>query len=126
MHEILFNNLNVQYLNVLTFSDSIFFRNAAIMDHLMSNEEYFLLLIFWYLKMFIVYQFLCLFQWLYMLVLGRSYQEVNHSERFSKLYRIGRTSEGSYKSEEIRLMKKGIVNGICEGIQNAFSYFLIE
>ena len=73
-----------------------------------------------------VYQFLCLFQWLFMLVLGRSYQEVNHSERFGKLYRIGRTSEGSFKSEEIRLMKRGFVNGICGGIQNVFSYFFAE
>lgn len=34
MHEVLFSNLEVKYLNVLTFSDSIFFRNAAVVDHL--------------------------------------------------------------------------------------------
>ena len=56
-----------------------------------------------------------------MMVLSRSYQEINHSERFGRLYRIGRTYDGSYKSEEIRLMRNGVVNAFWMGIQNIFA-----
>ena len=45
-----------------------------------------------------IYQFMCVFQWLYMLVLNRTYQQANHSERYTKLYRIGKTMDGNYKS----------------------------
>jgi hypothetical protein len=79
--------------------------------------------VFWYLKLFVAYQFCCLFQWGYMLVLNRTYREANYSERYPRLYQIGQTNDGSYKSQEIRLMEKGLIKGLCKGINNAIMYF---
>ena len=125
MHEIMFDSFKLGSLNVLAFSDSLFFSNAAIIDGLVSSSNYFQLGAFVYLKLLMVYQFFCLFQWLCMLVLSRSYQEVNHSERYVRLYRIGRAMDGSYKSEEIRIMRNGLVMGIWQGIANICTYFLV-
>lgn len=58
-----------------------------------------------------------------MLVLNRTYQEANHSERYVKLFRIGKTHDGSYKSQEIRLMEKGLIRGCFMGIRNVIAYF---
>ena len=121
----LYTSLQVHSLKILTFSSSILFGNAAIVDYLWASGDYFTLAIFVYLKIFLIYQFLCLFQWVYMLVLSRSYQEANHSERYTRLYKICRTSDGSYKSQEIRLMENGLCKGIVSALFNVFSYFFI-
>lgn len=34
-----------------------------------------------------------------MMVLNRTYQEVNNTEKYKRLYKIVKTSEGSYKSQ---------------------------
>ena len=121
----MFDSFKLGSLNVFVFSDSLFFSNAAIIDRLVSSSSYFQLGAFVYLKLLMIYQFFCLFQWLYMLVLSRSYQEVNHSERYVPLYRIGSAMDGSYKSEEIRIMRNGLVSGIWQGIANICIYFLV-
>jgi len=74
MHSIMFSGFKLGSLNVLTFSESTFFGNAAVIDGLLSSSRYLQLSAFVYLKGLMVYQWLCLFQWLYMLVLSRSYQ----------------------------------------------------
>jgi ABC-type protease/lipase transport system fused ATPase/permease subunit len=104
MHGLLYDSLKIGNLKLMAFSSNFFFGNAAVIDELFSSEEYPTLGVFLYLKIFMIYQFFCVFQWLYMLVLNRTYQEANHSERYVRLYRIGKTHDGSYKSQEIRLM----------------------
>jgi hypothetical protein len=58
-----------------------------------------------------------------MLVLNRTYFEINNTEKIKRLYRIGRTQDGSYKSQEIRLMERGLVGGCLKGLSNIFLYF---
>ena len=123
MHSLFVDYLKVHSLKILTFSTNFLFGNAAILDYLVQNEKYYLLALFAYLKFFLLYQFCCVFQWIYMLVLSRTYREANYSERYTKLYKISRTTEGSYKSQEIRLMENGLVPGVAEGLKNMVKYF---
>ena len=58
-----------------------------------------------------------------MLALNRTYQEANHSEKYTKLFRIGKTMDGNFKSEEIRLMENGFIPGVLGGLGNALLYF---
>lgn len=60
-----------------------------------------------------------------MLVLNRTHLEINNTEKFTKFYRIVKTQEGSYKSQEIRLMEKGMLFGVIRGLWNALRYFFM-
>jgi len=51
---------------------------------------------------------------------------VNHSERYVRLYQIGRALDGSYKSQEIRILRNGLVLGFWKGISNICTYFLFD
>ncbi len=59
-----------------------------------------------------------------MMVLNRSYREANMTERYRKLYRIGKMADGGYKTQEIRLMENGLFVGFSKGITNIIKYFL--
>lgn len=83
-----------------------------------------MLLWFLYLKGLLLYQFFCCFQWLAMMVLHRTYREINHTEKYKRLYRIVKTSDGNFKNQEIRLMEKGCCMGIASGVANTLKYFL--
>jgi hypothetical protein len=123
VHRLLVDGLTASNFKLLHFSTSSFFSNAALVEWLYSRAAYIYLLLFLYVKIFLIYQCLCMFQWIYMMVLKRTYNEVNHSERYTRFFRIGKTPEGSYKSQEIRLMEHGLIPGALKGIWNAVTYF---
>lgn len=79
MHDLFYDSLKVGNLKILAYSSNFFFGNAAVVEELCNSQEYLLLFVFLFLKLFMVYQFCCLFQWMYMLVLNRTYQEANHT-----------------------------------------------
>jgi hypothetical protein len=60
-------------LVILNFSSSHFFGNAAIIEQLYKTD---ILMFVWFifLKVFLLYQFFCLFQWVAMMVLSRTYR----------------------------------------------------
>jgi hypothetical protein len=123
LHRILVTHLKLGSLFILNFSSSYFFGNAAILDELYNNDK---LLLAWFifLKLFLLYQFFCLFQWVAMMVLGRTYREINNTEKYKRLYRVVKTSDGNFKSQEIRLLEKGFCLGGVRGIVSAIRYFL--
>lgn len=125
MHSVFYDTLQVGSLNILAMSNNVFFGNAAIVDSMLDSSQYVLLALFVYLKVFMVYQFCCLFQWAYMLVLNRTYREANQTERYTRLYLIGKANDGSYKTMEIRLMEKGLIGAIAHGIKNTLAYFFV-
>jgi hypothetical protein len=65
-------------LLLLNFSNNLFFGNAAIIDELL-NTNLTLLVWFIFVKIFLIYQFFCLFQWLSMLILNRTHREINNT-----------------------------------------------
>jgi hypothetical protein len=79
---------------------------------------------FVFLKVFLIYQFFCCFQWVAMMVLQRTYREINNTEKYKRLYRVVKTSDGNFKNQEIRHMEKGFCRGIASGISSALKYFL--
>lgn len=117
------NRLTYDNLMALNFSDSNFlFRNAVWIEILYkTNKE--MVLWFIYVKVLMIYQSFCLFQWLCMLVLDRTYQEINNTHKYKKLYRVVQTKEGGYKHQEKRLLEHGIVKGFMYGAINVVLYF---
>jgi hypothetical protein len=49
--------------------------------------------------------------------------EINNTEKIKRLYKIGRTHDGNFKSQEIRIMEAGFVKGTLTGLKNIISYF---
>lgn len=109
-------------LLLLNFSNSTFFGNAAIVEKLL-DTDFNLFLWFAFLKIFLVYQAFCCFEWLCMLVLSRTHKEINNTQNYPRLYRVVKTSEGGYKNQEIKLLEKGFIPGLFMGIRNILQYF---
>jgi hypothetical protein len=68
-------------------------------DYLYSSGQFLHLLWFLYLKGFILYQWLCCFQWVCMIVLHRTFREINNTEKYRRLYRIVQTADGNFKHQ---------------------------
>ncbi len=124
MGNILITHLKLTNLLVFNFSSSSFFSFAAIIDELVSSSNWLVLGWFLFLKVFLLYQFFCLFQWASMMVLYRTYREINNTEKYKRLYRVVKTNDGNYKHQEIKLFDDGFVTGTIVGIIRVLRYFI--
>lgn len=84
------DELKFSRLIVNNFSGNMLFEVGIILETLYGLNS---LLLCWfiYLKIFLVYQFLCLFEIFYAMVLNRTLSEVNQTEKHKHLYRIVQT-----------------------------------
>lgn len=76
-----------------------------------------------YLWLYTVYQFCCCFELVAMMVLNRTHMQINNTQNYPHLYRVVRASDGSFKSQEVRLMEGGFFKGVYLGLRNALLYF---
>lgn len=56
--------------------------------------------------------------------MGRTYQHVNHTERYEFLYRVVKLRDGTLRNKEIRIFEDGFLLGILRGIRNIIKFFI--
>mgnify|MGYP003691644761 CR=1 FL=1 len=72
----------------------------------------------------LVHSFAYLLELFGIIAMGRTYQQVNHTEKYEHLYRVVKLKDGTLRNKEIRIFEDGFFIGLLRIVKNAIKFFI--